>query len=89
MIQQLIQEKLFDLIISNAQRYIKLANSLPECTLDTKVVGVHTHKERIDSVFNLIEFLIVNSKNSNLEFNQVSQLFDTFVTEATTPYETE
>lgn len=89
MIQQLIQEKLFDLIISNAQRYIKLANSLLECTLDTKVVGVHTHKERIDSVFNLIEFLIVNSKNSNLEFNQVSQLFDTFVTEATTPYETE
>ena len=89
MIQQLIQEKLFDLIISNAQRYIKLANSLPECTLDTKVVGVYTHKERIDSVFNLIEFLIVNSKNSNLEFNQVSQLFDTFVTEATTPYETE
>ncbi len=40
-------------------------------------------------MFNLIEFLIVNSKNSNLEFQQVSQLFDTFVTEATTPYETE
>jgi len=67
-IQQLVQEKLFDLIILNAQKYIKLAKSLPECTLETKVVGFYTHKERIDSVFNLIEFLIVNSKSSNLEF---------------------
>jgi hypothetical protein len=62
---------------------------LPECDLETKVFGNYTHKERIDAVFGLIEFLIVNSKSCNLEFQQVSQLFETFVTSAITTYERE
>ena len=68
---------------------MKLASKLPDCNLDTKVMGIYSHKERVDCIFNLVEFLIINSKTSNLEFQQVSQLFDAFVNQATTSYETE
>jgi len=37
----------------------------------------------------LIEFLIVNSKASNLDFQQLSNLYNTFVAQAVTPYENE
>jgi len=47
---------------------MKLASKLPDCNLDTKVMGIYSHKERVDCIFNLVEFLIINSKTSNLEF---------------------
>lgn len=37
----------------------------------------------------LIECLIVNSKSSNLDFQQLSNLYSTFVRSALTPYENE
>ena len=43
-----------------------------------------THKERIDAIMSLLEFIIVNSKASNLDFNQLSLLYNVFVAKAVT-----
>ena len=65
----LIQEKIFDLVLSNAESYIKFAQSIPNVNSETKLPGsTFTHKERIDMIMDLIECLIVNSKSSNLDF---------------------
>ena len=49
---------------------------------DLKLVGDHwTHKEYIDGFMGFIEFLIANSKNGNLSYQHISQLFATMVTD--------
>lgn len=65
----LITEKIYDLVLSNAETYMKSVQSEPNMSVDTKLAGSpFTHKERIDMIMGLIEFLIVNSKSSNLDF---------------------
>lgn len=85
-IYSLVQEKFFDYIIKNASTYIRRAALMPERNVEMKVGG-WTHKEQIDQFLNLIEFFIVNSKKSNLEFHQISAIFDAFVRNAVTDYE--
>ena len=86
----LIQEKIFDLVLSNAESYINSAQSVPNFLPETKLPGnPFTHKERIDMIMDLLECLIVNSKSSNLDFQQLSNLYSTFVKSALTPYENE
>ena len=46
-----------------------------------------THKDYIDIFMSFIEFLITNSRNGNLNFQHISDLFATMVTEQTTDYE--
>lgn len=82
----MVTDKIFDLIIKNAALYIKKAAVVVEKSVEMKV-GNWSHREHIDLFFNIIEFLIVNSKKSNLEFNQISAIFDSLVKNAVTEYE--
>lgn len=90
-IQFLIQENIYDLVLSNAETYMKSCQAVDNFSVDTRVApsSPFTHKDRIDATMNLIEFLIVNSKSSNLDFNQLSMLYSTFVAQAVTSYENE
>jgi hypothetical protein len=75
-ISNLISEKIFDLVLSNAESYMKSVQPLSGFSIDTKLpMSSFSHKERIDAIMDLIEFLIVNSKNSNLDFQQLSNLY--------------
>ena len=46
-----------------------------------------THKSYIDCFVGFIEFIITNSKNGNLSFNNISTLFKTMVMQSITNYE--
>jgi hypothetical protein len=70
------------MILSNANSYMKSLqqSEISNFTIDSKLPGnPFTHKERIDGIMGLVEFLIVNSKSSNLDFQQLSDLYTTFV----------
>lgn len=89
-VQWLIQEKIYELLHQNADFYMKQAQAQTDLQVDSRVSGsLFTHKERIDTLIALIEFLIVNSKASNLDFAQLQNLFTVFVHGAVTPYESE
>lgn len=55
---------------------MKSVQALSGFSIDTKLPGsTFSHKERIDAIMDLIEFLIVNSKSSNLDFQQLFNLY--------------
>lgn len=85
-IKQLLEQDIFQKLISNAQHYQASAkaqlsaaklqdpeNSANIADHDRKLSEGHwSHKEYIDIFMGCIEFLITNSKNGNLSYQHIS-----------------
>lgn len=67
-VKYLVKEQVFDIVLKNLKDYMHQIQTKTNMSLETKHKHF-SHKEWIDVTLGLVEFVIVNSKSSNLDFD--------------------